>query len=249
MSDWAAEYFERGYAQRWGLPPVTDRIRSETDALWTHCDLRAGARVADVGCGHGRHALAFAARGASVAGVDSSAPLLDEARRLGRESGLAAQWIRGDMRRVPLRSGGSDTVLVIDAFGFFETDDENEHVLREAARLLRPGGHLALKVLNGQPIVADFRTTAREDRDGVIVSVSRTLSLTPPRMTEDLSIAGARGEGHYERRQRLYRADDVCAAARQAGLSIVGVFADAAGTVFEPATSFAMWVIAATSPN
>src|SRR5437899_985499 len=31
---WAREHFERGYGQRWGLPPVSDRIRLEAGDLW-----------------------------------------------------------------------------------------------------------------------------------------------------------------------------------------------------------------------
>jgi ubiquinone/menaquinone biosynthesis C-methylase UbiE len=248
MSDWAREYFERGYAQRWGLPPMSEKIRHETDGLWGCLQLTTGARVADLGCGHGRHALALAARGADVVGVDSSVTLLDEARRSGLEPGLPARWVRGDMRAVPLRSGLCDAVMVLDAFGFFEGEEEHEQVLTEAARLLRAGGHLALKVVNGSPILADFRKADRQERDGVVVTVSRTLTRAPARMIEHLSINGARGEGKYERRQRLYRVNEIWAAANRAGFAIVGTFADASGVAFDPETSLAMWVIGQRAP-
>jgi hypothetical protein len=51
MPEWAPEYFERGYAQRWGLQPVTDRIRSEISGLWNCLQLDAGAGLVDLGCG------------------------------------------------------------------------------------------------------------------------------------------------------------------------------------------------------
>jgi 2-polyprenyl-3-methyl-5-hydroxy-6-metoxy-1,4-benzoquinol methylase len=76
MSDWAGEYFERGYTQRWGLLPVTERIRRETSGLLARLQLSSRARVVDVGCGHGRYALAFAEQGADVVGVDSAVTLL-----------------------------------------------------------------------------------------------------------------------------------------------------------------------------
>ena len=241
---WAREYFERGYAQRWGLPPVTERIRQEADGVWALCQLTPGAHVVDLGCGHGRHALALAARGAIVVGVDASVALLDEARRLTGEMRFSARWVRADLRRVPFQSGTVDAVVSIDAFGFFELEDENQQVLREAARVLRPGGGLALKVVNGSPILADFRRAERQDRDGVVVTVERTLSLAPARMVERLVVSGPRGSGRYERRQRLYGADEMTAAARDAGFTITGLFADAAGAAFESATSPAIWLIA-----
>ena len=114
---------------------------------------------------------------------------------------------------------------------FFEAEDENERVLAEAARVLVPGGRLALKVVNGEPILASFRHADREERDGVVVTLSRSLTLEPPRMVERVSV------------QRLCRAEELSAAAKRVGLAIVGVFADACGAVFEPATSASMWVI------
>jgi hypothetical protein len=62
-------------------------------------------------------------------------------------------------------------------------------------------------------------------------------------MTERLSISGARGSGEYERRQRLYREDELRAAVNRAGFAVRSVFADAGGAAFEPAASATMWVI------
>jgi SAM-dependent methyltransferase len=243
MPDWAGEYFERGYAQRWGLLPVTDSIRRDASGLWDRLRLRSGARVLDLGCGHGRYGLAFAERGADVAGVDVAITLLLQAKRFASEGGLRARWVRGDMRRVPLRSESCDAVVLMDAFGFFDAEHENERALAEAARVLVPGGRVALKVVNGERILADFRHADREERDGVIVTISRTLLPEPARMIEQVSVSGVRGSGQYERRQRLYRADDVSAAATRAGLVTLDMLADANGSTFEPATSPTMWVI------
>jgi ubiquinone/menaquinone biosynthesis C-methylase UbiE len=244
MSDWASHYFAHGYEQRWGVLPVTDRVRHDTACLWDRLHLGPRARVVDLGCGHGRYTLAFAEHGADVVGVDSADSLLLQAKRLGSEGGVPARWVQGDIRSIPLRRACCSGVVVMDAFGFFEAEDENEQVLAEAARILEPGGCLAVKVVNGEPILASFRHTDREERDGVVVTLSRSLMLEPPRMIERVSVGGSRGTGQYERRQRLYRADELSAAAKRVGFTMVGVFADACGAVFEPATSPSMWFIA-----
>ena len=133
--------------------------------------------------------------------------------------------------------------IVMDAFGFFETEEEHAAVLREAARVLTTGGHLGLKVVNGGPVLDTFRESDRDERDGTVVSISRTLTLDPPRMTERISVSGSRGHGEYERRQRLYRVEELRAALQHAGFAIVGVFARPDGTPFEPTLSSTMWIV------
>lgn len=243
MPEWTEEYFERGYAQRWGLRAPTDQVRLEAGGLWDLLGLTAASRVIDVGCGHGRHALALAERRADVVGVDSAVALLARARDLSTELRIPVRWIRGDMRRLPLRSACAGAAILMDAFGFFDTEEEHDAVLREAARVLASGGRLALKVVNGGFVIADFRDSAREERDGVVVAISNTLTLTPPLLTQRISVSGSRGRGEYERRQRLYRAEELRRALTRAGFDVVGVFASADGTAFEPDASPTIWMI------
>jgi ubiquinone/menaquinone biosynthesis C-methylase UbiE len=243
MSDWAQEYFERGYAQRWGLPPITDHIRVEVTGLWKHLNLTPSLRLVDVGCGHGRHALALAQRGSTVVGVDFAIALLTEARHLGAKLGVQACWVRGDMRILPFRREYFDAAILLDAFGLFETEADNDAVLANIARILVPHGRLCLKVVNGGPILADFRGSDTEEREGTVVAISRKLTLEPPRITEKIVVSGSRGNGEYERRQRLYRSEEIYRMVESAGFSVVGVFSSADGIPFEPTISATMWLI------
>ena len=197
----------------------------------------------DIGCGHGRHALALAERGPEVIGLDFAVALLNRARHLAAELRTPVRWVRGDMRRLPFRSACASAAIMMDAYGFFDTEEEHTAVLREASRILTTGARLVLKVVNGGPILDAFRETEREERDGVVISVSNTLAINPPRMTQRISVSGPRGQSEFERRQRLYRVDELCAALEHVGFAIVGVFASPDGATFEPTVSSTMWIV------
>jgi ubiquinone/menaquinone biosynthesis C-methylase UbiE len=206
--------------------------------------LSPATRVIDIGCGHGRHALALAERGVEVVGLDFAVALLNRARQLAEEFRIRVRLTRGDMRRLPFRGECAGGAIMMDAFGLFDTEDEHEAVLREAARVLTADGRLAMKVVNGGPVLDAFRDTDREERDGVVISVANTLTFDPPRMTQKISVHGSRGHGEYERRQRLYRVEDLRDGLEQVGFSVEGVFGSPDGAPFEPATSSTMWVVA-----
>jgi len=183
----------------------------------------------------------LAQRGAKVVGVDFAETLLTRAKGLGADLSVPVHWLRGDIRRLPLRPKVFASAVLIDAFGFFETDAENEAVLGEALRILAPGGRLGLKVVNGAPVLSAFRETDREEREGAVVTISRRLALEPARMTEKVTVRGPRGNGEYERQQRLYRSDELCGALERSGFTGVHVFASSQRAAFEPAASKTMW--------
>lgn len=241
---WTHQYFERGYGQRWGLRPPSAQVRRDARALWNLLHLSHTARVIDIGCGHGRHAIALAERGATVVGFDFAVALLKRGRDIQADTSNRITWVRGDMRHLPLRTSCADAVLLMDAFGFFDSEDDNEAVLLEAARVIAQEGRFAMKVVNGGLVIDDFRQTEHEERDGVVVSVINTLSLDPPRLTQQISVRGSRGHGDYERRQRLYRLDEMRGLLERTGFAVVDVLDSSEGAQFEPLSSSTMWIVA-----
>lgn len=242
--DWARDYFERGYAQRWSLGPPSAETEHEADAVWSHLRLSPGVSLLDVGCGHGRLAIALAQRGADVTGIDFAWHLLTRARQLAQDFTVDAHWVRADMRWLPIRQRSVQAATLLDAFGFFEQEGENESVLRELARVLVRGGRLALKVANGEPMLAHFRATEREVRGETTVDLQRVVLTDPPRLVEDLTVNGPQGSGRYQRRQRLYRMPEVVGGIEAAGLAIVAVAGNVLGAPFEPTLSPTIVVIA-----
>jgi hypothetical protein len=63
-------------------------------------------------------------------------------------------------------------------------------------------------------------------------------------MTERIHVRGRCGNGEYERRQRLYRVEELHAALEQVRLSVAGVFASSDCAPFEPLASPTMWIVA-----
>src|SRR5258708_39006884 len=116
MGDWTRGYFEGGYGQRWGLPAQSDQVRQEANGLYDLRQLSPASRVIDIGCGHGRHAVALAERGPDVIGLDFAVALLNRARHLTAGPRTQVRWIRGDMRRLPFRSECAGAAIVMDAF-------------------------------------------------------------------------------------------------------------------------------------
>lgn len=104
--------------------------------------LRTGNRVLDAGCGTGRALPPLrAAVGASgvVLGADLTPAMLREAVRAGRDRD--GQLLLTDVAALPLRARSLDAVFGAGLISHLGNPAEN---LRELARVVRPGGVLAL---------------------------------------------------------------------------------------------------------
>ncbi|MFC8434729.1 class I SAM-dependent methyltransferase [Streptomyces sp. NPDC057253] len=104
--------------------------------------LREGDRVLDAGCGTGRALPPLrAAVGASgvVVGADLTPAMLEAAVRAGRDRD--GRLLLADVTALPLRSRSLDAVFGAGLISHLPRPAEN---LRELARVVRPGGVLAL---------------------------------------------------------------------------------------------------------
>ncbi|WP_406458278.1 methyltransferase domain-containing protein [Streptomyces sp. NBC_00876] len=104
--------------------------------------LRPGDAVLDAGCGTGRAMPALRAAvgpGGTVLGADLTAAMLETAARAGR--GHDGLLLQADAARLPLRAGTLDAVFAAGLISHLTRPGPD---LAELARVVRPGGLLAL---------------------------------------------------------------------------------------------------------
>ncbi|MEU8110210.1 class I SAM-dependent methyltransferase [Nonomuraea muscovyensis] len=157
----AFEELKKRQSVVWGAGPY-ERLPEHYQPLLDHlaraAEVRPGERVLDVGTGTGALAVRLARAGAEVTGVDLAPALVDTARRLAGEEGLAVGYEVGDAEALPFGDASFD--VVTSSVGSIFAPD-HEAVARELARVCRPGGRVVLGHWSSERGVVDmFRVMA-----------------------------------------------------------------------------------------
>jgi SAM-dependent methyltransferase len=98
----------------------------------------AGRTVLEVGCGAAQCARWLAGQGATPIGVDLSAGQLGHARALSARTGVEVPLVQADAVALPFAAASMD--LACSAFGAVPFVADSPALMREVARVLRPGG-------------------------------------------------------------------------------------------------------------
>ncbi len=179
----------------------------------------------DVPCGQGRHAHLLAEAGFDVDGLDYSANLLAVARKRGTAKNL--RYTRGDMRKLPTRwTRRFDAVLnLFTSFGFFAHPSDDARVIREFARVLKPGGVLIWHGGSRDGVMARFLErdwwTAR---DKTLFAQEREFDALSGVLTVHSSWRRGARKGTREHRLRLYTATRLAELCADAGLLVEQAF-------------------------
>jgi arsenite methyltransferase len=149
-------------------------------------ELHEGEAVLDLGSGGGIDVLLSARRvGPSglAYGLDMTDEMLDLARRNQADAGITnVQWLRGRIEEIPLPRHSVDVIIsncVINLSG------DKPQVLREAARVLKPGGRLAVSDVVADDDMDDATRADMQAYTGCIAG-----ALTRDEFTEALVAAG-----------------------------------------------------------
>lgn len=208
------------------------------------------AKVLDLCCGTGRHAVGLAAEGFEVTGVDLNPDYLELARQRAEREQVRVGFLKADMRRLePVGGSTFDAVISLyTSFGFFPGTDGDQLVLAEIARVLRPSGTLVLDIINRDWLLRSFAASdfsAEQDRfvirdyddspqgitlhEDSFMARDSTLRWTITRMTEP--------RGSIVADYRVYSVHEIISLLASAGFkprAFLGGYDGSAFTIFSP---------------
>ncbi len=223
--DWWKTLFDEVYLITDARSMNDDRVtRREIDIFATLIPMQPRERILDLCGGQGRHSIELYRRGFRDCTVlDYSRRLLDVGANNAAERGYAVRFMQGDARHTAFASETFDHVLILgNSLGYISDPDADLMILKESARLLKPGGWLLLDIADGESVQTKISPLAwHEIGNDIVVCRQREAESSIIRARE-VVLSKARGMIRDQTyRIRLYSEEEVVALAQRAGFGDV----------------------------
>jgi SAM-dependent methyltransferase len=226
---WWTQWFNEEYLDVYRHRDL-DSAEAEARASVAWLGLHPSDAILDLCCGTGRHLSWLAAAGLSrVVGLDFSISMLREARH---ELGADVSLIRADMRFLPFQPCFDAVLVFFTSFGYFPNDRENEGVIQQIARVLRPGGGFLFDYLNSQKLQTDLEPETVRTVNGATVREVRCLVDDGKRVRKTISITREGVTRNYNECVRLYSAGELRAMFEAAAIRPDRSYGDFDGSPF-----------------
>jgi len=219
------ELFFNSHAPYYLQNPFTENTISEVDFLLSLFSLPKGAKILDVGCGPGRHAIELASRGYQVTAIDFSQKMLEEGGRLAAEREVEVDFVLADATEfVTSKPHDMAICLCEGAFNIVgHSEDPLTHdiaILKNVAKSLKPDAPFVLNALNGYRTIRNLTDEAIASKSFdplTMISVGEHVWHLPEGTTK-LNI-----------RERLYTPPEVAAMLHHTGFKVLALYGGTAG--------------------
>lgn len=219
---WYVTFFDRDYLRMYTpfLPPK--KTEQEVKDIIALLNLQQGDHFLDLCCGYGRHAIPLARYGCNVTGLDLSSLFLQQAQEQAEQTGTRIRWCQGDMQNIPFVNEFDYIINVFTSFGYFPQEEDDQRVLFQVAKALKPGGKFLLETVYQPRIIRNTSPHGiiRYD-DGLIVLEERHIDLLGSRNEVHISLLypnGTRTEHHQS--IRIYTLTEIIRMLTAAGLQM-----------------------------
>jgi len=226
-NDWYRFYAPRRVA---GLTPeqiAAEQAAAEHDLdfVLAQTGLALEDRILEIGCGWGRHALAFARRGfTAVTSIDIAPEPLELARTLAREAGARCVFRQQDFAQVTDGRYRAILSLYDRSCCGFRTEAEDLLSLRRLAGLLTPGGWLLFGI-NDWPFNLPEASQRWEETEAVIELVEVIPDRVTMTCTDRVTLVARDGTRQsYALTRRHYYLPEIRRLLDSAGLVLEGAF-------------------------
>ena len=196
-------------------------------------DVMPGAKVLDLCCGPGRHAIELARRGLNVTAVDRTAVYLDRARDQAASEGFEIEFVQEDMRDFCRPDAFDGAINLYTSFGYFEDPAEDRRVLVNIHRSLRDKGKLVLEMMGKEVLASIFRERDWREENGVILLEDRWISDDWSTANNRWTIIDGNTRQEFTISHRLYSATELTFLLMECGFASVDVYGSLAGGTYD----------------
>jgi len=225
MRPWYKDFFDEFYLRSYKNIVNKKRTLKEVNFVEKTLKLQKGARILDLCCGNGRHAIELAKRGYVVTAQDLNKDFLKLAAREAKKENVQIRFVCKDMRDIPFQNEFGAIFNIFTSFGYLESSEEDFKVIQQVAKALKTGGKFLLDIRNRDWILANFQYKDWRIVDGLIVLEERYFdSFSGKVITQVIYIEKGKIKKTTEHSARLYNLPEINEMLKKVGLEIQKVY-------------------------
>jgi SAM-dependent methyltransferase len=211
-----------------------ERTAREVDFILSRLMLAPGARILDVGCGPGRHAIELARRGYAVTGIDSSAAMIAAARDRAAAAAVSPEFHQVAGESFQAESAFDAAICLFTTLGQISREGENSALVERVYDALVPGGFFVVETPQRSWVTQHLKKEERFGAGQRYTDVTRSYSEKDQTVTEVFEVVSGDTTKRYLLRYCLYSHTELTAMLENAGFSVLGSFGDYGGNPLGP---------------
>ena len=205
---------------------TAERTAQEIDFIEPQLNVGKGARILDVGCGFGRHAVELARRGYEVIGIDPSAALIAEARKRAAETGVSVDFRLEWGERFSTDQPYDAAICLFTSLGQITEQGENSGLVDRVFAALKPGGHFVVEVPQRETAVRQLKTQEKFGQGDHMTFVSREYNVKTQIVSEKFRVVNKNEEHTYLLKYNLFDRPELEALLARAGFINISAYGD-----------------------
>jgi SAM-dependent methyltransferase len=223
--NWWQKFLDQHYVKVSG--DAEKRSSREVESIIRMLNLKPKARILDLCCGYGRHAIELAERGFRVTGYDLSDLFLRKAKETSRALGLKVQFKKGDMRRLPFEGHFDAVVNMFTSFGYFDKESDDLKALKGVCKALKSKGLFLLDLKNREQLIRGFQRRRWHPEKDFIMLEDNFFDLFTSRWESTRTLLFGDGKKkEYSFSLRLYSFAEILNLLKRAGFLLESVYGD-----------------------
>lgn len=225
-SKWYKNWFGEEYLTVYAHRNLIE-AKKLVDLIKKELPLKKSDRILDIACGNARHAKLLARNKHLIFGTDLSLTLLKSAM-CHNCNHVFPFLIQSDMRYLPFCNCFDVALSLFTSFGYFRSEIMNQQVIIEFARILRPGGRLAIDFFNPEFVMKTLEPVS--ERTSGKLKIKEERWIVENRVYKKITI---NQDKTFSESVRLYSLDELSEIISSAGLKPFKIFGEYDGSAYK----------------